>query len=68
MTTIKIQFVAIGSLSKTMPLFRRVIVATVTHVLPAVDWYHVVCQDSQHISFIPDAESSSYACLTSCIY
>lgn len=30
MNTIKLQFVAIGSLFKTMPMFRRVIVATVT--------------------------------------
>lgn len=28
--TVKLQFVAIGSLFKTMPMFRRVIVATVT--------------------------------------
>lgn len=28
--TFKLQFVAIGSLFKTMPMFRRVIVATVT--------------------------------------
>ena len=30
LNTIKLQFVAIGSLFKTMPMFRRVIVATVT--------------------------------------
>ncbi len=30
MNTIKLQFVAIGSLFKTMPMFRRVIVSTVT--------------------------------------
>ena len=36
---IKLQFVAIGSLFKTMPMFRRVIVATVTMFFQVGIWF-----------------------------
>lgn len=53
MNTIKLQFVAIGSLFKTMPMFRRVIVATVTMFFQQWTGINAVLYYAPQVGFFP---------------